>query len=416
MCCLKNRCSKSDLLALVKLCGLSLLTGLFGGVVGGAFAHGLHWASAIRKQFPWLLLLLPVGGVLTVLLLKLFKLSDHGGVGELVKNLELSTPVRVLIAPAIFLCTVITHLFGGSSGKEGAALQIGGGGAAAIAKVFRLEDRERNILVMSGMSAMFAGVFGTPLTAAFFVLEFKAAFKKLPLAALPCLIASFLAQYLAGLLGVHKEAMPLQCVSFQAATAGKLLVLTLLVCALAVVMCYTFRKSKELSRRLVKKPMARILLGACLILGLTMVVGDMRYNGSGMDMAVKAIGGQADPFDFALKLLFTAVTLAAGFKGGEIVPTFCIGSTFGCVMGGLLGIDPALGAAMGLVALFGGATNSLVGALFLGLELFGLPVLPYLVLICPVTALLSGSKGLFYGRVLIPIWSRKKTHQCSAST
>ncbi len=396
----KKKCNKANLAALLKLCGLSLLTGMFGGVVGGAFAHALHWAADAREHCPWLLLLLPVGGVLTVLLLRLFKLSDHGGVGELVKNMEQNTPVRVLIAPAIFLCTVITHLFGGSSGKEGAALQIGGGGAAAIAKVFRLNDRDRNILVMSGMSAMFAGVFGTPLTAAFFVLEFKAAFKKLPLAGLPCLIAAFSARYIAALLGVHKEAMSLaQPLSFEVVTLGKLLVLTLLVGALGAVMCFAFRKSKELPRKLIKKPVVRILLGSCLILGLTIAVGDMRYNGSGMEMAVKAIGGTADPFDFAMKLLFTAITLAAGFKGGEIVPTFCIGATFGCVMGGVLGISPSLGAAMGLVVLFACATNSLAGAFFLGLELFGLPVLPYLALLCPLATLLSGPQGLFYGRV-----------------
>ena len=157
--------------------------------------------------------------------------------------------------------------------------------------------------------------------------------------------------------------------------------------------------SRQVSRGLwLKSPMVRILVGAVAVIGLTILVGDMRYNGSGMEMAVKATEGEAAWFDFAMKILFTVITAAAGFKGGEIVPTFCIGATFGCVMGTLLGMPPSLAAVLGLVVLFAYSSNSLVSAIFLGLELFGFAVLPYVILSTVVAILLSGEKGLFHGR------------------
>ena len=386
---------------LLLTCALSLLTGALGGVVGAAFWHALHWASDTREQIPWLLFLLPLGGVVTVLLFRLFRLNDHGGVSEIVKNLECDSPVRVLIAPLIFICTVITHLLGGSTGKEGAALQIGGGGAAAIARSFNLKDKYCTILIMSGMSAVFAGVFGTPLTALFFIMEFKFSYKKFYSAILPCLISSFLAVGTASLFGATKETIHLsESVGFDIVTGSKVLLLSVLICVLGAVMCLMFTKGKMLFMRLISQPVLRILAGSVIIIVLTILVGDMRYSGSGMGMAINAIESGADWYDFALKLLFTAVTLWAGFKGGEIVPTFCIGATFGCVMGSILGISPSLAAAIGLVALFAYATNSLISAVFLGVELFGFAILPYVILACVVTTLLSGKIGLFYGRII----------------
>ena len=290
----------------------------------------------------------------------------------------------------IFLCTGITHLLGGSAGKEGAALQLGGAGAAFLAKPFKLKSETYSAVILCGMSAVFAGVFGTPLTAALFVFEFKATGKKFFLSALPCLLSAYIASFVAPMLYASHEAFHLAPFSYDLATAAKVILLSACACGAGFLWCFSLRMGKSLMKKWLKKPMVRILVGAVAVIGLTILVGDMRYNGSGMEMAVKATEGEAAWFDFAMKILFTVITAAAGFKGGEIVPTFCIGATFGCVMGTLLGMPKRV--------LFAYSSNSLVSAIFLGLELFGFAVLPYVILSTVVAILLSGEKGLFHGR------------------
>ncbi len=393
----------------LKLCALGLLIGTLGGAVGAAFSHLLSFVTHTREASPWLILLLPVAGVVTVALYKLSRMSDYGGTNEIIRCLENKSPIRAIAAPLIFISTAITHLFGGSAGREGAAIQLGGAGASALSNAFRLKDSERTVFIMSGMSAVFAGVFGTPLTAAVFVLEFKSNKKDLFLAVFPCSISAVVAGKLSSLMGVAEEAVHLANVApFALFTVAKIIALSVGISLLGMAMCFVFHKSEHLSKKLVSNPFLRAVLGAVVIVILTAIVGDMRYNGSGMEMALSAVEGRADWFDFALKMAFTAITLAAGFKGGEIVPTFCIGATFGCVLGGVLGLDVGFAAALGLVGLFSCVTNSLVSAVFLGIELFGLPALPYFILVCVIIWPLSTNKGLFHNRFFKPLIFRKR--------
>ena len=169
-------------------------------------------------------------------------------------------------------------------------------------------------------------------------------------------------------------------------------------------MCAVFHNAGALAKRLIKQDYLRSALAALAVVALTAMVGDMRYNGSGMPLAVATVEeGEAEWFDFLLKLLFTAVTLAAGLKGGEIVPTFCIGATFGCVLGSVLGADAGFFAALGLVGLFSCAANSPLGGILLGVELFGLSALPYYILICLLLWPISAKHGLFKNRIFLPI-------------
>ena len=167
-------------------------------------------------------------------------------------------------------------------------------------------------------------------------------------------------------------------------------------------MCFFFHKSELWVKKLISNPLLRSVLGAAVIVALTVIVGDMRYNGSGMSIAIEAVKGNSYWFDFILKIIFTAITLAAGFKGGEIVPTFCIGATFGCVLGSVLELDVGFSAALGLVGLFCCTTNSLINAILLGIEMFGFAALPYYLLICLIIWPLSVKKGLFYNRFFTP--------------
>jgi len=380
---------------------LGVLMGAIGGVLGAVFHHALHFVTHLRSEHMWLIYLLPVGGVLTVLLYRVLKLQGNRGTNEIIDATLDGHPVSPMVAPGIFLAACFTHLFGGSAGREGAALQLGGSTASALAKLFRLREEDRKVMVMAGMSAVFAGLFGTPLTATLFCMEFESVGTLFTPALLPCFLAAYAASRVYGAMGVHAETYLLDTVhTMTLGNFWQYLILAVLVSVLGIGMCWLFHKAEHLAAHRLKNPFLRIALGGAVITVLTMLVGDHRFNGAGMDMALKAVAGEADWYSFLLKMLFTAVTLAAGFKGGEIVPTFCIGATFGCVLGGLLGLDPGMAAALGLVGLFCCATNSPLASIVLSIEMFGGANLYLFAFTCVICFVLSGNSGLYASQIL----------------
>lgn len=382
---------------------LGSLLGCLGGLVGAGFHHTLHFVTHVRGENRWLILLLPVGGLLTVGLYKLLRLQTNRGTNEIIDAALHGKRLSLLIAPGIFLATSITHLLGGSAGREGAALQLGGTMGSALGRVLRLQTKDNKVLIMSGMSAVFAGLFGTPLTACLFTMVFESVGTIFSPALLPCYLAAYTASRIAGCFGVHAEGMLLDPVDvLQLPQLWKLAVLAVAVSLLGILMCRLFHEGEHLARKFLPNAWIRIVVGALLIVGMTLLVGDHRFNGAGMDLALQAVAGEADWYSFLLKLLFTAVTLAAGFKGGEIVPTFCIGATFGCVLGGLLGMDAAMAAALGLVGLFCCATNSPLASIMLSIEMFGSANVYAFAMVCVICCVLSGRSSLFAVRDLHP--------------
>ena len=380
---------------------LGVLMGAVGGVLGAVFHHALHFVTHLRSEHMWLIFLLPVGGLLTVALYRLLKLQGNRGTNEIIDATLDGHPVSPAVAPGIFLAACFTHLFGGSAGREGAALQLGGSAASMLAKLFRLGGEDRKVMVMAGMSAVFAGLFGTPLTATLFCMEFESVGTLFTPALLPCFLAAFIASRVSGVMGVHAEVYILDTVHTMTLTNfWQYLILAVLVSLLGIAMCTLFHKAEHLAAHHLKNPFLRIAVGGAVITVLTLLVGDHRFNGAGMDMALKAVGGEADWYAFLLKMLFTAVTLAAGFKGGEIVPTFCIGATFGCVLGGLLGLDAGMAAALGLVGLFCCATNSPLASIVLSIEMFGGANLYLFAFTCVICFVLSGRSGLYASQIL----------------
>ena len=385
----------------VKWTLLGLLMGTIGGLLGAIFHHALHFVTHVRSEEAWLIFLLPVGGVLTVGLYRLLKMQGNRGTNEIIDATLDGHSVSPAVAPAIFLATAMTHLFGGSAGREGAALQLGGSTASLLARLFRLGENERKVMVMAGMSAVFAGLFGTPLTAALFCMEFESVGTFFTPALLPCYLAAFTASRVSGLLGVHAETFLLETAHVLSLdNCWKFLILAVLVSCLGIAMCALFHKAEHLAAHYLPNPFVRIAVGGVIVMVLTLLVGDHRFNGAGMDMALAAVGGNADWYSFLMKMLFTAVTLSAGFKGGEIVPTFCIGATFGCVLGGLLGLDPGIAAALGLVGLFCCATNSPFASIILSIEMFGSANLYLFALVCVICFVLSGNSGLYANQII----------------
>ena len=385
----------------VRWCILSAIMGVIGGLLGAGFHHALHFVTHLRSEHMWLIYLLPLGGLLTVAIYRHPQMKGNKGTNEVLEATLDGHPVSPLVVPSIFAATALTHLFGGSGGREGAALQLGGSAASFLAKCFHLKESNRKILVTAGMSSVFAGLFGTPLTATLFCMEFASVGTFFSPALLPCFLSSFIASRLSHGLGVHAETYMLtEAFSLTLANSWQYLILAVLVSLLGILMCTVFHKAEHLAAHHLPNPFIRIAVGGALITVMTLLVGDHRFNGAGMEMALKAVGGSADWYSFLLKMLFTAVTLGAGFKGGEIVPTFCIGATFGCVLGGLLGLDAGMAAAMGLIGLFCAATNAPLASIMLSVEMFGGTNIHLFAFITVISFVLSGKYGLYASQIL----------------
>ena len=380
---------------------LGILLGVLGGSIGAGFHHALHFVTHLRETNFWLIYLLPIGGLLSVSVYHLFKLQENRGTNEIIDAILHARPVKILVAPAIFIATCITHLLGGSAGREGAALQLGGSTASMLGRILKLSENEQKALVTAGMSAVFAGLFGTALTACLFSLEFVYVGTILSPALLPSFLAAYCASRVSSFFGVHAETYILDNLTvITTANMWKFLILAICISILGIVMCKFFHQAEHLAKKHLPNTWIRISVGGIIIICMTLLVGDQRYNGAGMNMALAAIGGQADWYDFLLKILFTAITLAAGFKGGEIVPTFCIGATFGCIAGSVLGLDLSICAALGLIDLFCCATNSPIASIVLSIEMFGSTNLYLFALICVITFVLSGHSGLYGSQVI----------------
>ncbi len=376
--------------------------GIAGGLLGALFHHALHFVTEIRLEHPWLIFLLPLGGLLSVYLYKVTGLSNNRGTNEMIEAALDGHQVKPQIGIGIFLAAAITHLFGGSAGREGAALQIGGAAAALFGKAFHFSRENRKLLMMAGMSAVFAGLFGTPLTAMIFCMEFEAIGTIFSPALLPCFLSAFIASRVSLLFGVHAETHLIDTAfSLSPIDFGRYFILAILISLLGILMCESFHKAEHFASHHLKNPYVRIFIGGLIIVVMTLLAGDQRFNGAGMDMALQAVSGSADWYSFIVKLIFTTVTLAAGLKGGEIVPTFCIGATFGCVVGSFLGIDAGFAGALGLVGLFCCVTNSPIASILLSIEMFSGSNIYVFAFVCVICFVLSGNSGL-YGSQRIP--------------
>ena len=374
---------------------IAALTGAAGGLVGSAFHLSVSAATAFRAAHPWLLYLLPAAG-LVIGLIYHFLHTENKNTNTIIDSIQLGERVPFALVPTIFLATVITHLFGGSAGREGAALQIGGSLGNVVGRGCRLDDKDMRIATLSGMSAVFAALFGTPLTATVFALEVISVGVIYYSAFVPCLIASLTALYIADLFGIAPEHFVFPAVGLDAGMVLRVAVLAVLCSIVSILFCLAMHGTDHLMKKKIPNDFVRVLVGGAVIVGLTLLLGTGEFNGAGMDSIKRAVEeGAARPDAFFWKLVFTAVTLAAGFKGGEVVPCFFVGATFGCVTGALLGIPTGFAAALGLVCVFCGAVNCPLASILLSVELFGSGEIVYFALACGLAYMLSGYFGLY---------------------
>lgn len=388
--------------AFAKWIVLAVIVGLIGGAVGAIFHKAIDYVTALRGQYTWLIFLLPVGGLVIAGIYRLARKKGHIDTNRVLEAALREEKVPLVMAPLIFVSTVITHLFGGSAGREGAALQLGGSIGYNVGKLFRLSKNDLHIIIMAGMSSAFAALFGTPLTAAFFAIEVVSIGVMHYAAIVPCIISAVVASRIALMTGLHPVHFSLavtESVTLQGTI--KIIILALLCAVVSIAFCTAIHKCEHYMKKLVPNNFVRAFAGGTLIVLLTVILGTYDYNGAGMDVITRAISGEARWEAFALKIIFTAITIAAGFKGGEIVPAFFVGSTFGCVAGMILGIDPGFGAAIGFVALFCGVVNCPVASLILSVEVFGAEGLVFFAIACGVSYMMSGKFGLYKSQKFI---------------
>lgn len=387
---------KPYLISFTKWLLLSVLVGFVVGTAGSLFGVALTFVTGLRMTNPWLIWLLPVGGLVIVFLYELSNMPGGTSTNMVFIAVRDNRIMPFLTAPLIFLATVITHLLGGSSGREGAALQLGGSLSGSIGKLLRLDDKDCRVMTMCGMSAAFTALFGTPLASTIFALEVTSVGIMYHAALVPCLISSLLGLWIAGLFGLPPTVFELtETLTLTPFSMVQVAALGVLLALVSIMFCVFMDNAPKLYAKHLKNPYLRVIVGGALVIALTHLCGTTDYNGAGEHVIHAAIEGSAAPWAFLLKMLFTALTLGSGYKGGEIVPVFFTGATFGCVVAPLLGLPAPLGAALGMVALFCGVTNSPLASILLAVELFGGVSIPLFALTCAVTYMLSGYFSLY---------------------
>ena len=390
------------LLSFVKWIIIAAVVGAVVGIVGVFFHICVEKATEIRVEMPWLIWLLPIGGTAIVFLYKKTGMEKDRGTNLVLDAVRSNEPLNIKTAPLIFVSTVITHLFGGSSGREGAALQIGGSIASYVGTHIKLDEKDQRIITMCGMAAGFSALFGTPVAAVVFAMEVVSVGVMYYSAIVPCIIASAVGAYIASVFDIAPTSFSIigSIPTIELLTIFKVIVLAVLCAAVSMLFCLTLKKTHKLYDKIPNKTVAAIVGGLAVAI-LTFIIGTTDYNGAGMDVIGRAVAGEAEYEAFILKIIFTALTLGAGFKGGEIVPTLFVGATFGNVAGKLLGLGGSFGAGLGMAALFCGVTNCPLTSLILSIELFGTEGLIYYAVACAVSYKLSGYYGLYSAQKIV---------------
>ena len=382
---------------LVRWIPIAALAGVLGGTASALLLVSLVWATDTRETHKWLIALLPLAGLFVGVLYKYYGTNVEAGNNLILDEIhEPKRTIPIRMTPLILLGTFLTHLFGGSAGREGTAIQTGASLADQLARPFGLGARDRRILLMAGVSAGFASVFGTPMAGAVFGLEVLAIGSLSYDAIAPCFIAAFVGDLTTHAWGVgHTVYRVTETPAINvrgllcAAAAGAVFGLVGMAFAKAThAMGHLFRKYISWA------PLRPFSGGVIVALGV-LALGTTRYIGLGIPTIVAAFDSRQAPYDWFGKFVFTVVTLGAGFKGGEVTPLFFIGATLGNALSHVLPLPPSLLAGMGFVAVFAGAANTPIASTLMAVELFGAEAGAYAGIACVFSYLFSGHAGIY---------------------
>ncbi|WP_159019421.1 voltage-gated chloride channel family protein [Algibacter sp. L3A6] len=391
-----------SLLYLLKWVLICLTLGVLAGSVSAFFLLSLEWATNWRESHLWVISLLPVGGLVIGLSYHYYGSSVVKGNNLLLE--EFHSPKKIIpfrMVPLVLFGTIITHFFGGSAGREGTAVQIGGAIADRFTKVLKFSKRDRKIVLIAGISAGFASVFGTPLAGGIFALEVLVLGRLRLDAIIPSFMSAVFANYFCEIWNVSHT-------HYHINTVAEMTPINLLWCLLAGIIfglvAMLFSKSthfwSNLFGKYIKYPPLRPVIGGTILAIAIYFMGTTKYIGLGIPTIVEAFDVNLNSYDFLLKLLFTSFTLGAGFKGGEVTPLFFIGAALGNVLIWFIPLPMALLAGMGFVAVFAGATNTPIACTIMGIELFGIESGVFIALACSTAYLFSGHSGVYASQII----------------
>ena len=394
--------AKKIMLVTVKWIFICALTGIFSGSASAFFLVALEWATHYREHNNWIIWLLPVGGLIIGLCYHYWGKDVVKGNNLLLEEYE--NPQKIIplkMAPLVLIGTLITHLLGGSAGREGTAVQMGGSIADQFTKLFKIDNSERKTLIILGISAGFASVFGTPLAGALFALEVlyfsKISFKSIPLSFITAYVAYFTVEFWQ-VKHTHYGIPILPEMNF---TNILWVILASILFGLAAML---FSRSTHFWGALFSKtisfPPLRPFIGGIILALAIYFIGTTKYIGLGVPMIVDAFSNPNASYDFLLKILFTGFTLGAGFKGGEVTPLFFVGATLGSALSLIVPLPIALLAGMGFVAVFSGATHTPIACTVMGMELFGIESGIFIGIACLTAYFSSGSVGIYHAQIV----------------
>lgn len=382
---------------ILKLILISILIGGISGVFIGIFLIFLEKAVDINLKHKFLVFILPLSGMLMTFLYSKYGGNSQKGNNLIIENINGSKEeIKFIMAPLVFLGTVLTHLFGGSVGREGTGVQIGGTIGNALSKILKCSTYEKKILLISGVAAGFSSVFGTPITGTIFALEISNIGSLNYNSMIPAITSAIVGNSVVKILGVkhsHYKIPPVESVDL----TNILKVIILAICfglasRLFVYMTHWF---KEKLIKYCKNQYLKIFVGGSLMVLATLLLGNSLYNNLSLGLLSSAFDGNVSYLAFIIKLMLTTLCLGAGYQGGEVTPLFVIGATLGATLSNILGLPFAFSAALGLVGVFSGATNAPIACFMMYLELFGSNNIIFAMLVCMIAVFISGHKGIY---------------------
>jgi len=404
--------TRRNVLVLLALCVAAAVI----GALLASFLFALDWVTRLREHHLWLIALLPLVAVATALVYQKFGAGAEHGNNMVIADIHdrAVVPGRTVVMTYVF--SLLTHLTGGSAGREGAGVAIGASLFAKLARWLRFRADDRRVLTMAGVAAGFSSIFGTPFAGAFFGLEMAFVGKVSYEALVPCFVASYVAGIVGRSLGIAYERHALQApVTVDLKLVAVVLVAAVLFGLLARVFIVGIRGLKRGYARLLKWPWLRALVAGAVVSGLLLGLGLERYAGLSTWMIQAGFAGQTSFLDPLAKLVLTMLTLAVGLQGGEVTPLFCVGAALGGALGVLTHTDVTLLAGLGMIAIFGAAANAPLTTIALGIELFGAHGLPWFVVAALVGYFLVGSESLYPSQVVATAKSHARRYQARRS-
>lgn len=387
---------------IIKWLLICITIGFLIGSASALFLITLDWATNYRESNFKVVVFLPLAGLFIGLMYHYFGKNVEGGNNTLLDTIHSpKETISPLMAPFVYAGTIITHFFGGSAGREGTAIQMAGSIADQFSKPFRLNTEERKVLIIAAIAGGFGSVFGTPLAGAIFGLEIFLIGRIRYNAIFPAFLTSIIADWVAHLWNVphtHYTINLIPEISFLHLVYAVIAGAAFGLCA--AIYSHTQHKLTDVFKRFIAYPPLRPFVGGAIILFLIWATNTTKYIGLGIPTIVESFEAQLPYYDFLAKMLFTIITLSAGFKGGEATPLFFIGAALGNALAFVLPLPVGLLAGMGFVAVFAGATNTPIACTIMALELFGVECAVYVAIACIVSYLFSGHSSIFKSQVI----------------